>query len=72
VLKAAAQQRMAAGQMELGLGLGGPGQSGSLPITCSRMSHLVDATLKEQTRDTAHGSVLAALEVPVPGPSGHQ
>jgi Transposase DDE domain len=43
VLKAAAQQRMAAGQLEFGLGLGGPGPSGPLPITSSRMSHLVDA-----------------------------
>ena len=42
-LKAAAQQRIAAGQLELGLGLGGPGPSGPLPITSSRMSHLVDA-----------------------------
>jgi hypothetical protein len=42
-LKAAAQQRIVAGQLELGLGLGGPGRSGPLPITSSRMSHLVDA-----------------------------
>jgi Transposase DDE domain len=42
-LKAAAQQRMAAGQLELGPGLGAPGPSGPLPITSSRMSHLVDA-----------------------------
>jgi hypothetical protein len=43
VLKAAAQQRMAAGQLELDLALGGPGPSGPLPITSSRMSHLLDA-----------------------------
>src|SRR5579862_7294509 len=42
-LKAAAQQRIAAGQLELGLGLGSAGPSGPLPITSSRMSHLVDA-----------------------------
>ena len=42
-LKAAAQQRMAAGQMELDLGLGDAGRSGPLPITSSRMSHLLDA-----------------------------
>ena len=42
-LKAAAQQRIAAGQLELGLGLGTPGPSGPLPITSSRRSHLVDA-----------------------------
>ena len=42
-LKAAAHQRIAAGQMELGLGLDGPGPAGPLPITASRMSHLVDA-----------------------------
>jgi DDE family transposase len=43
VLKAAAQQRIAAGQLELGLGLDGPSPAGPLPITSSRMSHLVDA-----------------------------
>jgi Transposase DDE domain len=42
-LKTAAQQRMAAGQLDLELGLGGPGPSGPLPITSSRMSHLTDA-----------------------------
>jgi hypothetical protein len=42
-LKAAAQQHMAAGRLEVGLGLGRPGPSGPLPITSSRMSHLVDA-----------------------------
>jgi hypothetical protein len=41
-LKAAAQQRIAAGQLELELGLG-TGPSGPLPITSSKMSHLVDA-----------------------------
>src|SRR5215831_1286566 len=41
VLKAAAQQRIAAGQLQLSLGLG-TGPSGPLPITSSRMSHLVD------------------------------
>ena len=42
-LKAATRQRIAAGQLELGPGLGGPGPSGPLPIISSRMSHLVDA-----------------------------
>jgi hypothetical protein len=42
-LKAAARQRIAAGQLELGLALGRPGPSGPLPITSSKMSHLVDA-----------------------------
>jgi hypothetical protein len=49
LLKAAARQRMAAGQGELDLGLErteparrGAG-SGPLPITASRMSHLSDA-----------------------------
>ena len=42
-LKAAAQQRIAAGQLELSLGLGSPGPAGPLPITSSRMGHLVDA-----------------------------
>ena len=40
-LKAAAQQRIAAGQLELGLGLV-PTGGGPLPITSSRMSHLVE------------------------------
>jgi hypothetical protein len=42
-LKAAAQQRVAAGQLELDLGLDGPGTGGPLPITSSRMGHLVEA-----------------------------
>ena len=42
-LKAAAQQRIAAGQLELDLGLDGPGPAGPLPITSSKMSHLVGA-----------------------------
>jgi hypothetical protein len=41
-LKAAAQQRIAAGQLELDLGLAAAG-GGPLPITSSRMSHLVDS-----------------------------
>jgi hypothetical protein len=42
-LKAAARQRVAAGQLELGPGLAGPGPGGPLPITASRMGHLADA-----------------------------
>ena len=42
-LKAAARQRLAAGQAELDLGLGGPGPSGPLEIASSRMAHLWDA-----------------------------
>jgi len=42
-LKAAARERIAAGQGELDLGLDGPGPGGPLPITSSRMGHLVDA-----------------------------
>ncbi len=49
VLKAAARQRLNAGQRELDLGLGGAegagwaaGQAGALPITGSRMAHLWD------------------------------
>ena len=41
-LKAAAQQRIAAGQPELSLGLE-PAGGGPLPITSSKMSHLVDS-----------------------------
>jgi hypothetical protein len=41
-LKAAAQQRVAAGQAELDLGLE-PAGGGPLPITSSRMGHLLDA-----------------------------
>ncbi len=42
-LKAAARQRLAAGQMELDLGLVGTGASGPLEIASSRMGHLWDA-----------------------------
>jgi Transposase DDE domain len=48
VLQAVAQQRLASGQGELDLGLGGgrstpPAAGGPLPITSSRMGHLWDA-----------------------------
>ena len=43
LLKAAARQRMAAGQGELELGLDAPGEGGPLPITSSRMGCLLDA-----------------------------
>jgi hypothetical protein len=45
VLKAAARQRLAAGQGELDLGLDGAvgGSGGPLPITSSRMEHLWEA-----------------------------
>ena len=45
LLKAAARQRMAAGQGELDLGLqpDADGGGGPLPITSSRMRHLLDA-----------------------------
>ena len=45
LLKAAARQKLAAGQGELDLGLSGlaPRQGGPLPITSSRMGHLWDA-----------------------------
>jgi hypothetical protein len=43
LLKAAARQRMAAGQGELDLGLAVPPEAGGpLPITASRMGHLWD------------------------------
>jgi hypothetical protein len=42
-LKAAAIQRLAAGQLELDLGTAGPGPSGPLEIASSRMGHLLDA-----------------------------
>jgi Transposase DDE domain len=41
-LKAAARQKIAAGQQELDLGLQ-PAEGGPLPITSSRMGHLLDA-----------------------------
>jgi hypothetical protein len=44
LLKAVARQRLAAGQGVLGLGPGfGGGEGGPLPITSSRMGHLLDA-----------------------------
>jgi hypothetical protein len=42
-LRAAAEQRIAAGQLELDLGLEAAGSSGPLPITASRTGHLLDA-----------------------------
>src|SRR6516164_8722434 len=43
LLKAAARQRLAAGQGELDLGLAVGAPGGPLPITASRMGHLHDA-----------------------------
>jgi hypothetical protein len=43
LLKAAARQRLAAGQGELGLGLAVGAPGGPLPITSTRMGHLLDA-----------------------------
>ena len=42
-LTAGARQRVAAGPMEFDRGAAGPGPGGPLPITSSRMGHLVDA-----------------------------
>lgn len=42
-LKAAARQRLAAGQLELDLGTAGPGPARPLEIVSSRMGHLLDA-----------------------------
>src|SRR4029077_6860828 len=42
-LKAAAAQRLVAGQAELDLGVTTPSASEPLPITCSRAAHLWDA-----------------------------
>src|ERR1700758_4856232 len=42
-LKAAARQRLAAGELELDLGTAAPGPSGPMEITSSRMGHLWDA-----------------------------
>jgi len=43
LLKAAARQRLAAGQGELDLGLSAAAPGGPLPVTSSRMGHLLDA-----------------------------
>lgn len=43
LLLAAARQRLAAGQSELDLGLDEPAAGGPLPITATRMEHLVEA-----------------------------
>jgi len=42
-LRAVAGQRIAAGQLELDLGLEDAGSAGPLPITSSRMGHLLNA-----------------------------
>ena len=54
LLKAAAAQRLAAGQGELDLGLEAGAPGGPLPITSSRMGHLVEAL--------AHGYRVLGLE----------
>jgi hypothetical protein len=54
MLKAAARQRLAAGQAELDLGLDTGAPGGPLSITSSRMSHLLDAL--------AHGYAVLGLE----------
>ena len=56
LLKAAARQRLAAGQGELDLGLqpAADGGGGPLPITSSQMGHLWDAL--------AHGYAVLGLE----------
>jgi hypothetical protein len=46
LLKAAARQRLAAGQGELDLGLAVGAPGGPLPITASRMGHLLDALVR--------------------------
>lgn len=56
-LAAAARQRLAAGQAELDLGLGGPGPHGPPEIASSRMGHSWDALSR-------------AYDMPVP-PPGH-
>jgi len=43
LLKAAARQRMAAGQLEFDFGLGAEDSGGPLAITSSRMGHFCDA-----------------------------
>lgn len=83
MLKAAAWQRLAAGQGELDLGLDGPaaGRAGPLPITASRMGHLWDAlehaesppclVTKQSPRRGAYSRRLPSAELdPLPGRGG--
>jgi len=49
-LKAAARQRLAAGQLELDLSMGRPGPSGPLEIASSRMGHLPGRPRNAATR----------------------
>jgi hypothetical protein len=73
VLKAAARQRLAAGQDELDLGLAGTGRSGSgggpLPITSSRTGHLWDALSRAYDR-LAFGQAVSPLLITGYSPSG--
>jgi hypothetical protein len=55
-LKAAAQQRIEAGQLEFDFGLE-PAGGGSLPITSSRMSCLLDALERKNTVDRVRGAL---------------
>ena len=64
-LKAVAQQRGAAGQLELPLGPE-PAGGGPLPITSSRMGHLLDA-LKHAYRVLGWKTPRAGRGVPAPG-----
>jgi hypothetical protein len=56
----------AAGQLELDLGLDGPSSSGLLPVTSSKMSHLVNATPGESDNTIAaeHGQ-LSDISAPI-------
>ena len=64
-LKAVAQQRGAAGQLELALGPE-PAGGGPLPITSSRMGHLLDA-LEHAYRVLGWKTSRAGRGVPAPG-----
>ena len=65
-LKAAAQQRIAAGQLELDLGLE-PAGGGPLPITSSRMGHLLDALERGLPGAGVRGRGGRGRGVPAPG-----
>jgi hypothetical protein len=70
LLKAAARQRLAAGQGELDLGMSamaGAGSGGPLPITSSRMAHLWDALVSaanEKAIEDAGLSFILGARVP--------
>jgi hypothetical protein len=68
-LKAAATERLAAGQTELDLGISGGVEPGTLPILSSQMTHLWEALC---AADRGTGRSTSAAASPLPSVHGHR